>query len=298
MQVIRSNNTRPVEAEERIQERIDRVDPTWLKMVVETISVPRHYLAQPEKNREIADWIEAKFETMGYQVTPQGEYRNLIATPDQSCKPKMLIGAHYDSVPGTPGADDNGSAVAAMLGCAKAVAGLGLDIAFVAFNREEDGLLGSRDFVSGFLPDDWPLQEVHVLEMVGYCDHNAGSQRMPKGLPVRLGHDRGDFLALVANRDSNALIKPIVRLAATYLPGFPVWGLKVFLGLENRFQDIRRSDHAPFWDKGIPALMWTDTSEFRNHNYHGAGDLPETLDYEFMAKVTRLLTARAMETLG
>jgi len=173
-----------------------------------------------------------------------------------------------------------------------------LDIAFVAFNREEDGLLGSADFVRNFLPRDWPLKEVHILEMVGYCDHTPGSQRMPDGLPIKLRHDRGDFLALVSNRKSNALIQPILRSAATYLPAFPVWGLKVFFGLEHRFQDIRRSDHAPFWDQGIPALMWTDTSEFRNANYHQRTDTPDTLDYEFMADVTRLLIVRAMEIGG
>jgi len=90
------------------------------------------------------------------------------------------------------------------------------------------------------------------------------------------------------------LLKPILKCSKTYVPEFPVWGLKVFFGLEKKFSDLRRSDHAPFWDQKIAALMWTDTSEFRNPHYHQPSDTPETLDYEFLQKVTQLLVARAL----
>ena len=133
-----------------------------------------------------------------------------------------------------------------------------------------------------------------MLEMVGYCQHTPGSQDLPPGLPIKLGHDKGDFLAVIANRHSNSRLKPIIKCAATYVPDFPVLGLKVVFGLEKKFSDLRRSDHAPFWDKKIPAFMWTDTSEFRNPNYHMPSDTPDTLDYEFLQTVTQLLVAKVL----
>ena len=316
MLILQSKNAKPNPIVGAVADSVDTIDQAWLRSVVERISIPRHYEEQPESNREIAAWIESQFQSYGYQVFRQGKYDNIVAVPANvaldDLSPTVLVGAHYDSKPNTPGADDNGSAVAAMLGCAKALAefealdGTDPSIAparnsvaarqcvFVAFNREEDGLLGSYDFVDNYLPDEWSLEEVHILEMVGYCDHTEGSQGLPPNLPIKLSHNKGNFLALIANRHSNSLVKPILKCAQTYVPEFPVWGLKVFFGLEKRFSDLRRSDHAPFWDKQIPAFMWTDTSEFRNSNYHKPTDTPDTLDYEFLKKVTQVLVARVL----
>ena len=311
MYILKSKNFRADTANQQIEAAVASVDKNWLLDVVERISVPRHFEAQPENNRQIAAWVEEQFQSWEYRTIRQGPYDNIVAMPsaidESDFQPKVLVGAHYDSKPQTPGADDNGSAVAAMLGCAKAVHQWsqadrweGNDnpplpqIVFVAFNREEDGLLGSSDFVENYLPASWRLEEVHILEMVGYCDHTPGSQGLPQGLPIKLAHDRGDFLALIANRNSNSLLKPILQVASTYVPEIPVWGLKVFFGLENKFKDLRRSDHAPFWDQKIPAFMWTDTSEFRNQNYHQPTDTPETLDYEFLQKVTQVLVAQCL----
>src|SRR4029077_375988 len=116
--------------------------------------------------------------------------------------PVTLVGAHYDSVGGCPGADDNASAAVAMLGCARACAGE-QHVAFVSFNREEDGLLGSQDFIQ-WLESARKLQvsRAHVLEMVGFASDEPGSQRIPGGLPVRIP-DTGNFLGLLANKDSH-----------------------------------------------------------------------------------------------
>jgi hypothetical protein len=117
---------------------------------------------------------------------------------------------------------------------------------------------------------------------------------MPPGLPGVLGPDVGDFLALLANRESNAIAEKLLTLAATYVQEPPVLALKLYLGVEKLFGDLLRSDHAPFWEADIPAVMWTDTSEFRNPHYHLPSDTPDTLDYEFLAQVTRLALARAV----
>jgi len=137
------------------------------------------------------------------------------------------------------------------------------------------------------------IKEAHVFEMVGFCDRTPGSQKMPGGLPI-IGPDVGDFLALLANSNSNAIAENLIDAAASYLPEFPVFALKIYLGMEKAFGDLNRSDHAPFWKAGIPSIMWTDTANFRNPHYHLASDTPDTLDYAFMAEVTKLALARAV----
>jgi hypothetical protein len=117
---------------------------------------------------------------------------------------------------------------------------------------------------------------------------------MPPGIPGFIASDVGDFLALIANRDSNAVGEALLKLAASYVPQFPVVALKMHLGIEKYIKDLHRSDHAPFWEAGVPALMWTDTSEFRNPHYHQASDTPDTLDYDFMSRVARLALARVV----
>lgn len=151
--------------------------------------------------------------------------------------------------------------------------------------------MGSTQFVQEYLPEcGFKVKVIYVLEMVGYCSQDSGSQRLPKGLPITVP-DAGNFLAILANRHSNRLIRPLLRRANAYCENLHVIGLQIFFGMEMNFPHLLRSDHAPFWRAGLPALMWTDTSEFRNSNYHKPSDTPETLDYGFMKKVTQALLA-------
>jgi Zn-dependent M28 family amino/carboxypeptidase len=199
-------------------------------------------------------------------------------------------------VPGSPGADDNASAVAVCLECARLVGRHGIgSVMIVFFNREEDGLVGSREFVAHLVKQSAAhVDEAHIFEMVGYRDPAHGSQQLPHQLSLLSAPGAGDFLALVANKGSNKIAESLTSLAACYVPHFPVLALKAYLGIERFVVDLQRSDHAPFWHAGIPAIMWTDTSEFRNPHYHRASDTPDTLDYAFMADVTRLALARVM----
>ena len=206
----------------------------------------------------------------------------------------MLVGAHYDGVTGCPGADDNASAVAAMLATALACGGR-VPVAFAAFNREEDGLVGSREFVTETLPSlPWSVRAAHIVEMVGFASDAPGSQRVPPGLPIRLP-TVGDFLALLANGKSAPLLKRIIATARGTIADLPVFGLEVRLGLEKMLPVLQRSDHVPFWAAKIPAVMWTDTSEFRDPHYHLASDTPDTLDYDYLHRVASLLTACVIE---
>ena len=294
MLVSHANNMSAGVVDIDIAKMLESVSETYLHECVETISIPRHFYAQPDNNKKVAAWIAEQLQSYGYNTEFQGKYSNVVTSPPENSEtPCILVGAHYDSVPGTPGADDNGSAVAALLACAKAIAEYAPEtpVFFVAFNLEEDGLIGSQDFVKNYLANN-PLNlvQVHILEMVGYCNHEPFSQELPTGLPVNLP-TTGDFLGIIGNRYSNALVDVTLKQAKTYLPELPVMGLKVSLGLENIFTVLKRSDHAPFWHAKIPALMWTDTSEFRNPNYHGSSDTPDTLDYTFFLHFTQLLIA-------
>jgi len=283
-----------------VEEAADNKLVEYLKHVVAEVAIPRHYVKEKENNRHVGEWIKAEFERIGLTAEYQGEWQNIVATCGEPASPyRIIIGAHYDSVPGSPGADDNASAVAGMLAVAKALKKYGdFPVLFVAFNREEDNLMGSTDFVRALLPEQVDgIECAHVLEMIGYCSHAPASQHTPQGLPINIG-DVGDFIAVVANKDSNRLVDSIIDIADSELPSLPVYALKVKFGLEKMFADLLRSDHAPFWRGGIPALMWTDTSNFRNPHYHGSRDTPDTLDYVFMSQVVQLLESTVLRQLG
>jgi aminopeptidase YwaD len=214
---------------------------------------------------------------------------NLLTAPlpDDPGLPLVVVGAHYDSLPGTPGADDNASAVAALLetaarlGPALAAGGpWAARLQLAAYDQEETGLLGSRHHAGRL---DGPLRAMLSLEMLGYTDRRPGGQRLPPQL-AGLYPDVGDFIGVVGNEASRHLVGA-VALALRRVEGLPVEALAV-PGDGSALPDSRRSDHAAFWDRGLPALMVTDTSFLRNPHYHQATDTPDTLDYPFLARVT------------
>lgn len=300
MLVEHSANAKAAAPDARIARATDSVSTSFLRSVVDVVAIPRHYESASENNRLIAHWIARQLRSYGYETDSQGQYTNIVARPShRPDAPCVLVGAHYDSVPGSPGADDNASAVAALLACAKALADHAREspVCFVSFNREEDGLLGSADFVERVVAGKHiAVREAHILEMVGYCDHRPASQSIPPGLPIQ-APDHGDFLSVLANKDSTAIASAILQTARTYRPDFPVLSLKVYAEIEKLVPVLARSDHTPFWKAGIPAVMWTDTSEFRNHHYHQETDTPDTLDYGFLRTVTQILIATVLNSV-
>ncbi len=271
---------------------LNKLSEAELRASVKALAQPRNFEAEPEGNRASVEWLAAAFRDLGHTPFFQGRFRNLVVLPRRwKNRPLTLVGAHYDTVAGTPGADDNASALAAMLACARVLAELGGDppVGFLAFNREEDGALGSGEMVEDLLSrSEYRIRIVHILEMIGYADDSPGSQIFPRGLPLRMP-DRADFLALVGDRRSKADLVQTLTHAASYFPGLPVVGLRANFLLKKLFPLLLRSDHEPFWDARIPAIMWTDTAEFRNPHYHRASDKPETLNYGFLRQVTQLL---------
>ena len=194
-----------------------------------------------------------------------------------------------NSVEDSPGADDNASGLAVLLETAKAAAMAGTPVAFLAANAEEHSLAGSRSFVDHYRATAaFEIRETHVLEMVGFASSKSNSQSVPLRFPVAVPHV-ADFIGLAANHTSIGTLKNVLRTARLLETAPRVLALRAYFGMERWLPDIYRSDHAPFWEHGIPALLWTDTAEYRNPHYHRATDTPDTLNYEFMAKVALLL---------
>jgi Zn-dependent M28 family amino/carboxypeptidase len=283
MRVVASTpNAEP--APEAIRRILEAVSPEVLREVVETVSVPRVYgtTGNEAVRRLIVDLFSA-FGVARSEIQEDAKGNVVVGDPRRA---RALIGAHYDSAPATPGADDNASAVAVMLAAARAV-GPDERVCLVAFNGEECGFVGSRHLV-GRLGTDGP-EQVHVLEMVGFTSRAAGSQRNP--VPPVDVPTVGDFLGLAGSARSGRLLDHVLSCAAHSV--VPVYGLYLpdvpLDAIRRSAPHVLRSDHTPFWEAGLPALMWTDTAEFRNPNYHRPTDTPDTLDYEFMAGVARLL---------
>ena len=273
-----------------------------------TASIPRVYAAELKKRLEhvvgerspsssqphlglVEDYIEREFKGFGLAVESDSfvywgrSYRNIIARAGaERGAPLIILGAHFDSVEGSPGADDNASGVAVLLEAARILSRLRLrsQVAFCAFNLEELNMVGSNHFAKRLKSRGAKVGAMVSLEMVGYADSRAGSQKYPSGLSW-FYPDRGDFIGIIGNWRSSYLLRRFAN-SMRQINGLPVETLTV-VGNGFLVPQVRLSDHAPFWDLGYPALLVTDTSFFRNPHYHRPSDRLETLDLDFMAKV-------------
>jgi Zn-dependent M28 family amino/carboxypeptidase len=162
-------------------------------------------------------------------------------------------------------------------------------VRFIAFCLEEAELLGSLAYAARLRQDAQALYGAIVLECVGYASTAPGSQQAPPGLPLAVP-TVGDFLGIVGNELSAGLVRAIERSSSQAVQELKTFSL-VVPGQGELFPDTRRSDHAAFWAHGYPAIMLTDTANFRNPHYHQPTDVLATLDLEFMARVTDALVA-------
>ncbi|MBD2088789.1 M28 family peptidase [Microcoleus sp. FACHB-1515] len=206
---------------------------------------------------------------------------------------KILLGAHYDSVATSPGADDNATAVATVLEAARLFSTIDTprSLQLVLFDEEETGLLGSSAFVDRLQSDE--LQGAVILEMLGYACYESGCQQYPGNLPIDPPTDRGDFLAILGDRGHMPLIHSFEQAQRSNLP--PIVTLPVPLA---RFlpPDLLRSDHAPFWKNGFGAVLVTDTANFRTPHYHQPSDTIDTIDRSFFTGAAQLVV-NALTTL-
>jgi Zn-dependent M28 family amino/carboxypeptidase len=268
-------------------------------------------IQEPLSLRRAQDYVRVQFEEIGLEVREQhyesfGEpTANLIATfPEADLSaPLLLLGAHYDTVMGTPGADDNASAVAVMLEITRLLSNQPRDrlcnAIFTAFSTEEPPsfnteYMGSRVFVRSLPDAGLDISGALILEMVGYYSDDPGSQQIPMSLKWLGFPSTGNFIAVVGNGLSRSLVKTVSGGITDSGCGLPVQSLAV-PGNGYLLPEIRLSDNASFWDACIPAVMITDTSWFRNPNYHSHTDRPQTLDYEKMGQLVRGLAHVMLE---
>lgn len=233
-----------------------------------------------------------------------GIYRNVIATlpPSRSLsvlpQPPLIIAAHYDTVQGSPGADDNASGLAVMLEVARRLGDVPLNwaVRFIALCLEEEELLGSLAYALHLKATDQEIRGAIVLECVGFTCTDEGSQLTPPGLPIMVP-TTGNFLGIVGNRASAGLATSIEHAANQRVPDLKTVSFLV-PGQGESFPDTRRSDHAAFWQHGYPAVMLTDTANFRNPHYHRPTDTLDTLDLAFVDQVARAVAEAVRHLAG
>ena len=248
----------------------------------------------PEELRRAADYIDARFRSLGLAVRRE-EYRadgesvvNIEAELRGATRPDeiVLIGAHYDTVPGSPGANDNASGVAAVLELARLLreAKPGRTVRFVAFANEEppffqSDAMGSRVYARRARERGERIVAMLSMETIGCYSDAPGSQHYPPPFNL-LYPDTGNFIGLVGDLGSRSLVRRSIRTLRATTP-FPSEGLAA----PGWIKGIGWSDHWSFRQEGYPAIMVTDTAPFRYPLYHEAEDMPERLDYDRMARV-------------
>ncbi len=251
---------------------------------------------RPENLQAAEDYVFGNFARMGYRVRRQTfiyqrlEVSNVIAG-DENLDGYYLLGAHFDTVAGTPGADDNASGVAVLLEVARLARALTLPRpwSFIGFTTEEPPAfftpyMGSRVYARRARRDQHRILGMLCLEMVGYYRKEPGSQSLPLTLRFLGYPTTGDFIGLVSNRQSKPLLQRLDR-AIKSAGRLPTATLVAPLG-GHLLPEVRLSDHANFWDEGYPAVMLTDTAFMRNPHYHGPGDVMANLDLEAMTDLT------------
>jgi len=221
-------------------------------------------------------------------------YHNIITEisgTEPDCKEILVIGAHYDSCEGTPGADDNASAVAALLELARLTKEKPLrrTVRYVAFCLEEPPAymthhMGSYVHAESLHDEGAKVFGMISLEMLGYYSDEKGSQYYPSTLFKPFYPDTGNFITFVGNFSSRRFSNN-VKSAFTSVSSFPLESLNGF----SIIPGVDFSDHRNYWKFGYPAFMITDTAFYRNPNYHDSGDLPDTLDYDRLALLTQAL---------
>lgn len=246
----------------------------------------------PEKGLdEAALYIEKEFLKLGLEVMENKfqwhgkSYRNIVADKKGNSIPErvLILGAHYDSVPDSQGADDNASAVSMLLELARAIQTIPnkYTVRFIAFSLEEYEFAGSTYYVNHLNQEKEKILGMISLEMVGFTGPN---QHYPSYINPKYYPNVGDFIALIGNERSKELLEKVYRTLKSRVPELPAEFL-IVPGNGEGMEEVRLSDHSPFWDSGFQALMITDTAFLRNPNYHLPSDRIDTIDFEFMRKV-------------
>jgi len=265
-----------------------------LKAHVDTLSIdfhPRNYL-EIENQSKTAQYIFDHFKAAGAKARFQGftvktdAYQNVVGVFNEGAGNKLIIGAHYDSCADTPGADDNASGVAGLIELAYMIGKNPLDceIELVGYTLEEPPFFRSESMGSYQhalkLENKDDVQGVLVLEMIGYFTDEEDSQEYPTKALKAAYPSVGNYIAVISKSGQASFTKKIKNLMQGRTP-IPIYSLNAPAFIPG----VDYSDHRNYWDYGINAVMITDTSFYRNKNYHELSDTSDTLDYEAMAHV-------------
>ncbi len=310
--------------EYQLDEILFQVSRRQIESHLRSIEGDRSPIIKNSKWLEMHEYLQRHLFSLGYFVKMQkftylrrdGYNIEAMMTDTESdvSDSRILLVAHYDTVPNSPGADDNASGLAVLLEVARVLAEklpeASQHVQFVFFDAEEaspelyrehvddvpefdssysiQGLYGAQAWLKKYLAtekDDWKIKAVLNFESVGYYTKNPNSQQLPAGIPVKVPN-KGDFLALITT-DTGRSIQELyssclddIRISLKYV--------NLVVPQKGRtLPDTRRSDHAPFWDHDIPTLFLTDTGNFRNPHYHKPSDRVNTLDIRMIQRITQ-----------
>lgn len=258
------------------------------------VKIGSRSVREPVALDRAAQYIEDEFKKLGYTVTFEAFlYRgitmhNVVAERRGTdlASEIVVLGAHYDTVPDCPGADDNASGIAGLLELARLFASKSprRTMRFVAFANEEHSggkweEMGSYHHAKASSERGDRIVGMLSLEMLGFFSDEENSQHYP--FPFNAFYpDKGNFIGFVANTGSTALVRRVIRVFRNWVD-MPSEGVAA----PERFSDIGRSDHWSFWQFGYQALMVTDTSNFRYPHLHRGSDTPDKIDFARMSRV-------------
>lgn len=289
------------------------VDEARYRADLETVAMER--VPESLHWQLVQDLCADRLTSLGFTVERHAYATGLnvvgVRTGTTSPAERVLIAAHYDHIPGCDGADDNATGVAGALEAARVLAMVdhARTLVVACWDEEERGLIGSRAYASRAAARGETIVGYFNFEMIGYRDTTPGAQSVPAGIDalfpeasaeLEANEMRGDFVAVIADPASMAQVAALERHADRIgLPFIPLVVPEALLG-SVLIGDLRRSDHAAFWDEGLPAMMLTDTSEFRYEAYHCTvgDDVVANLDAAFATSIVRATVGAAAETLG
>jgi Zn-dependent M28 family amino/carboxypeptidase len=272
----------------------ERVIAANLRTHVTAVASREHNFMHFAALEAAARYIESTLSSFGYAPSTQrfrieaGEVRNIEVEIQGSARAAeiILVGAHYDSVIGAVGANDNGSGVAAVLELARLMQAAKPErtLRFVAFVNEEppfyhSDAMGSRHYAQRARERGENIVAMFSLETIGYYSDAPGSQRFP--FPLGFFYpSTGNFIAFVSNLTSRALLHEALAAFRRHAE-FPSEGVAA----PGFIPGVDWSDHWSFWKEGYPALMVTDTAPYRYPHYHTMQDTPDKVDYERLARL-------------
>jgi len=297
-------NDRPVSVEDIVADLDSNL--MWQNLLF--IEGVRNQQTNPQHKTEVNQWLKSHLNTPKLFARNQAfntggtGLENVIGRRQGFSSDSLIyvLDAHYDTVADSPGADDNGSGTAALVEITRVLNRYSFKntLYACAFDGEEYGLLGSNAFLKSGTQAGDRIQSALNFEMIGYYSDEPNSQEIPNGFEVLFpaqttqiiqNQKRGDFITNVSNTNSQVISSLFAEQALNYSTA-PVITLPV-PGKGEITPDLRRSDHASFWDKNIPALMITDGANFRNKNYHTPHDTSGSLSINFMTNIARVSLA-------